>query len=90
MMSPHFIDKATLRNRQCYKEKHVSYKSTNRKNILYFRKNSDIPRGAIVTNYNRVLILPRVRVEDQGEYMCRAYNDKVSITGSVTLSIQAR
>jgi len=43
-----------------------------------------------VTNYNRVLILPRVRVEDQGEYVCRAYNDKVSITGSVTLSIQAR
>ena len=54
------------------------------------RKNSDIPREAIVTNYNRVLILPRVRVEDQGEYVCRAYNDKVSITGSVTLSIQAR
>ena len=54
------------------------------------RKNSDSPREAIVTNYNRVLILPRVRVEDQGEYVCRAYNDKVSITGSVTLSIQAR
>ena len=54
------------------------------------RKNSYIPQGAIVTNYNRVLILPRVRVEDQGEYVCRAYNDKVSITGSVTLSIQSR
>ena len=54
------------------------------------RKNSDLPEGAIVTNYNRVLILPRVRVEDQGEYVCRAYNDKVSITGSVTLSIQSR
>jgi hypothetical protein len=58
--------------------------------FITFRKNSDIPREAIVTNYNRVLILPRVRVEDQGEYICRAYNDKVSITGSVTLSIQAR
>ena len=54
------------------------------------RKNSVLPEGAIVTNYNRVLILPRVRVEDQGEYVCRAYNDKVSITGSVTLSIQSR
>ena len=36
------------------------------------------------------MIIPRVRVEDQGEYKCRAYNDKVSITGSVTLSIQSR
>ena len=54
------------------------------------RKNSDIPSDAIITNHNRVLIIPRVRVEDQGEYQCRAYNDKVSITGSVTLSIQSR
>ena len=29
------------------------------------RKNSFIPKSAIVTNYNRVLILPRVDVEDQ-------------------------
>ena len=49
------------------------------------RVNSDIPEGAIVTNHNRVLILPRVRVEDQGEYQCRAQNDKVSITGRVVL-----
>jgi hypothetical protein len=35
------------------------------------RKNSDIPSDAIITNHNRVLILRRVRVEDQGEYMCR-------------------
>eukprot|EP00095_Tigriopus_kingsejongensis_P002293 maker-scaffold400_size182785-snap-gene-0.21 protein:Tk02293 transcript:maker-scaffold400_size182785-snap-gene-0.21-mRNA-1 annotation:"PREDICTED: contactin-like" len=54
------------------------------------RINADIPDGAIVTNYNRVLILPRVRVEDQGEYICRAHNDKVSITGNVVLSIQSR
>ena len=54
------------------------------------RKNSEIPDDAIITNHNRVLILPRVRVEDQGEYVCRAYNDKVSITGSVVLSIQSR
>jgi hypothetical protein len=43
-----------------------------------------------VTNYNRVLVLPRVRVEDGGEYVCTAHNDKVSITGSVVLSIKAR
>ena len=46
--------------------------------------------GAIITNHQRVLILRRVRVEDQGEYVCRAHNDRVSITGSVVLSIQAR
>ena len=54
------------------------------------RVNSDIPDGAIITNHNRILILPRVRVEDQGEYQCRAQNDKVSITGRVVLSIQSR
>ena len=41
------------------------------------RINSEIPSDAIVTNHNRVLQIPRVRVEDQGEYQCRAYNDKV-------------
>ena len=45
------------------------------------RKNSNIPRDAVITNHNRVLLLPRVKVEDQGEYECRAHNDKVSITG---------
>ena len=49
------------------------------------RVNSEIPEGAIITNHNRVLVLPRVRVEDQGEYQCRAQNDKVSITGRVVL-----
>ena len=28
--------------------------------------------------------------EFQGEYVCRAHNDKVSITGSVKISIQSR
>ncbi len=54
------------------------------------RENAEIPDGAIITNYNRVLILPRVRVQDEGTYVCRAYNDKVSITDSVVLSIQSR
>ncbi|XP_040571897.1 contactin [Lepeophtheirus salmonis] len=54
------------------------------------RKGSDIPKDALVTNHNRVLIIPRVKVEDQGEYICRAYNDKLSISASVKLSIQSR
>lgn len=53
------------------------------------RRGSNLPRGAYTTNYNRVLIMPRVRVEDQGEYICRAYNDRLSIENSVRLAIQA-
>ncbi len=54
------------------------------------RANSPLPRGAYMTNYNRVLIIPRVQVEDQGEYVCTAKNDKVTIKASLTLSIQSR
>lgn len=54
------------------------------------RTNGVLPDGAIVTNYNRVLILPKIRVEDEGHYECKAHNDKVSITGKIKLSIQAR
>ena len=54
------------------------------------RVNSPLPRGSYITNYNRVLIIPRVRVEDQGEYVCTAKNDKVSIKETLTLSIQSR
>ena len=54
------------------------------------RVNSQLPRGSYITNYNRVLIIPRVRVEDQGEYQCGAKNDHVHISAKITLSIQAR
>ena len=54
------------------------------------RENSVLPRGSYMTNYNRVLIIPRVRVEDQGNYLCTAKNDKVSIKETLTLSIQSR
>lgn len=53
------------------------------------RRGSVLPRGAYATSYNRVLIIPRVRVEDQGEYVCRVYNDRLSIENSVRLTIQA-
>ncbi|XP_011135668.2 contactin [Harpegnathos saltator] len=52
-------------------------------------KDLTLPREAYTTSYDRVLIIPRVRVEDQGEYVCRAYNDKLSIENSVQLTIQA-
>lgn len=53
------------------------------------RIGANLPRGSYMMNYNRVLIIPRVRVDDQGEYVCRAKNEKISIKNSVHLSIQA-
>ncbi|KAH0956722.1 hypothetical protein HN011_007833 [Eciton burchellii] len=53
------------------------------------RRDSTLPRGAYTMNYNRVLIIPRVRVEDQGEYVCRVHNDRLSIENSVQLTVQA-
>lgn len=41
------------------------------------RKGAPLPKGVIITNYNRVLVLPKVKVEDMGDYVCRATNDKV-------------
>lgn len=52
------------------------------------RKLGSLPKGSILSNYNRVLTLPNVKVEDQGEYICRATNNRLSIEDSVTLSIQ--
>ncbi|XP_011863696.1 PREDICTED: contactin-like [Vollenhovia emeryi] len=55
----------------------------------WIRKGSDLPHGAKIVNYNRVLIIPRVRVEDQGEYVCRVHNNRLSIENSVRLTVQA-
>lgn len=52
------------------------------------RRGASLPKGAITTNYNRVLIIQKVQVEDEGEYVCRATNDKAAIEHSVILSIQ--
>ncbi|KAL1492741.1 hypothetical protein ABEB36_010948 [Hypothenemus hampei] len=58
-------------------------------NYNWTRKGAAFPRNAYFTSFNRVLIIPQVRVEDEGEYNCRAYNDRQSIENSVTLNIQA-
>lgn len=52
------------------------------------RKGGSLPKNAYMTSYNRVLMIPEVHVEDQGEYVCRAYNDRASIEESVILNIQ--
>lgn len=53
------------------------------------RKGGSLPRSSRYLAYNRVLIIPEVKVEDQGEYVCRVYNDRSSIENSVVLNIQA-
>lgn len=53
------------------------------------RAGGHIPRGSYLTSYNRVLIIPKVQVQDQGEYKCRVYNDRAVIENSVILNIQA-
>uniref|UniRef100_T1IMV2 Contactin n=1 Tax=Strigamia maritima TaxID=126957 RepID=T1IMV2_STRMM len=51
---------------------------------------NELPKNALTTSYNRVLILPRVSIEDMGDYVCTASNGKNSVTKAVTLSIQAK
>ncbi len=41
-------------------------------------------------NYNRVLKIPSIRMEDQGEYVCRISNDNGVKEGSINLSIQGK
>lgn len=53
------------------------------------RKDANLPRGSYLTSFNRVLVIPKVRVEDQGEYICRVQNDRLSAQNSVILNIQA-
>jgi hypothetical protein len=52
------------------------------------RKGSPLPKGSYLTSYNRVLIIPKVQVEDQGEYSCHVFNDRDSKEKSVSLTIQ--
>lgn len=53
------------------------------------RVGAPLPAGAEVSSHGRVLLLPRVRVEDLGEYVCSASADQDSIRKGVTLTIQA-
>lgn len=52
------------------------------------RKNSELPRHAYQTDYNRVLVIPNATVSDTGEYVCTARNDKKAIPKSVMVNVQ--
>lgn len=47
-----------------------------------------MPKRYSLSNYNRVLIIPHVQIEDQGEYVCNVFNDRDSKEKSVFLTIQ--
>lgn len=53
------------------------------------RLDGPMPRHARLESYNRVLSIPNVKVEDQGEYMCTIFNDKASLQKSVRLNVQS-
>lgn len=48
-----------------------------------------LPEGATTNSHNRVLYIPKVKVEDQGEYTCTTTSGRDVISKAVTLSIQA-
>lgn len=53
------------------------------------RVNGDLPMGSHRNSHDRVLVIPRVRVEDQGEYVCVATTNQQSIRRSIHVSVQA-
>ncbi|RWS07231.1 contactin-like protein, partial [Dinothrombium tinctorium] len=48
-----------------------------------------LPDGAYMTSHNRVLIIPKVKVEDAGDYYCTAISGQDTISKSVTLTVQS-
>ncbi|XP_042239978.1 contactin-like isoform X2 [Homarus americanus] len=59
-------------------------------NYNWTRRNGQLPRGAQLMNYNRVLVLPKVEPSDVGDYICRAQNSRLSVENTISLSIQAK
>lgn len=48
-----------------------------------------MPNGAYVTHDGKVLMIPRARIEDDGEYICRASSEGESLSKSIRISVQA-
>lgn len=48
-----------------------------------------LPDGYSIANDGKVLILPKARIEDEGEYVCRANSEGEFLQKSVFVSIQA-
>lgn len=52
--------------------------------------NRQLPPKAYLLNHNRVLMLPKISIEDTGEYICTAANSKSSIQNTVSLDIRGK
>ncbi|XP_064486907.1 contactin-like [Ornithodoros turicata] len=53
------------------------------------RLGGPMPEGARVESYGHVLLLPSIRIEDMGDYVCTASTGEDAIRKTVTLSVQA-
>ncbi|XP_023243546.1 contactin-like isoform X1 [Centruroides sculpturatus] len=52
-------------------------------------RRNELPKNSNLKSYNRVLIISNVKEEDQGKYVCKAYNEEESIETSIKLSLEA-
>lgn len=50
---------------------------------------TQLPRGYSIRNDGKVLIIPKARIEDEGEYVCRATSENESLQKSVHVTVQA-
>ncbi|KAG9511106.1 Contactin, partial [Fragariocoptes setiger] len=48
-----------------------------------------MPQGYSIINDGKVLLLPKVRIEDAGEYTCRVMSESDSLQKSVIITVQA-
>lgn len=53
------------------------------------RTGGSIPRHAQLSSFGRILTIPSVSIEDEGEYACTITNDRASINNTVVLKVQA-
>lgn len=50
---------------------------------------TSLPRGYYLRNDGKVLVIPKARIEDEGEYVCKATSENESLQKSVRVSVQA-
>lgn len=49
-----------------------------------------MPNGYSTKNDGKVLVIPKIRIEDEGEYICRATSENESLQKSVRVTVQAQ
>ncbi|XP_043196587.1 roundabout homolog 2-like [Amphibalanus amphitrite] len=57
--------------------------------IVWRRMGAELPLGRVLVTEDKSLRIDDVRLEDEGEYFCRAENAVGSVTGSARLSVTA-